>query len=111
MALSSVISLMMLVAQSDDPVRRARVDYTRCLRGHVIKSLKQKMPPEEFGKTMSAECSKEEGAFRTIVTAAARSDGLKASEAEQDATDQITDYHDSFTEQYGDHLKDNTTPE
>jgi hypothetical protein len=91
-------------------VDTTRAAFTKCLRGHLKKSLEAKMGEAEYEVSLKGACDTEREAFRTAVTAANAASGYSAADAADNAEMQIEDYHASFTDKFADYSSSNTMP-
>lgn len=91
-------------------VNETRATYTKCLRGHLKKSLEDKMGEAEFEMSLKSTCETEREAFRAAVTAEDRASGSSAADAAENAEMQIEDYAANFTDKFKDYSSTNTLP-
>lgn len=108
-----LIASILLAAAAPAPagnVDTTRAAFTKCLRGHLKKSLEAKMGDTEFEMSLKAACDTEREAFRAAVTAANRAGGDSAADAADNAEMQIEDYGANFTDKFKDYSSTNTMP-
>lgn len=108
-----LIASILLAAMAPAPtgnVDTTRAAFTKCLRGHVKKSLEAKMPEAEFEMSLKSVCETERAAFHAAVVAVNRSGGDSAADAAENADMQIDDYHANFTDKFKDYASTNTMP-
>ena len=108
-----LISTLVLAAMVQSPaaVDTSRAAFTKCLRTHMSKSLKDKMTPAEYDMTIKGVCTSERDAFRKAVTALNRATGDSAADAAENADMQIEDYQANFSEKFKDYTESNAIPE
>lgn len=109
-----LISTLVLAAMIQSPtatVDNSRAAFTKCLRTHMTKSLKDKMSPAEYDMTIKGICSGERDAFRTAVIALNRATGDSAADATENADMQIEDYQANFSEKFKDNSEAGSIPE
>ncbi|WP_428678795.1 hypothetical protein [Sphingopyxis sp.] len=108
-----LILSMALAAMAPAPagnVDTTRNAFTKCLRGHLKKSLEAKMGEAEYEMSLKGACDTEREAFRAAVTAANRAGGDNATDAADNAEMQVEDYHAGFTDKFKDYSSTNTMP-
>ena len=109
--ISAALALALLVmGPPTGPTAPSRKAYSACLKKFTIESLEKKIEAQAFGPAVSNACSAEAAAFRNAVIAQEMASGLKRSEAEQTAKDELLDYQLNATEMYSEYLETNTRP-
>lgn len=108
-----LIASILLAAAAPAPmgnVDSTRAAFTKCLRGHLKKSLEAKMGDAEFEMSIKAACEAERGAFHAAVVAVNRAGGDSAADAKDNADMQVDDYAANFTDKFKDYSSTNTMP-
>jgi len=108
-----LIASILMVAMAPAPaggVDATRDAFTKCLRGHLKKSLEAKMGEAEYEMSLKGACDSEREAFRGAIIAGNKASGDSAADAADNAEMQIEDYHASFTDKFNDYSASNTLP-
>lgn len=107
---STILLAAALAATPAATVDTTRAAYTKCLRGFLLKSLKDKMPTAEFEISVKSACPDEQAAFHAAVVAFDRAAGDKLADATDNADMQVADYVDNFTAKFVDYTDSGTLP-
>jgi len=94
------VALILAAAAPADAVPKARQAYASCLSGYTGDATTKKMARDAFLAGLKTKCADKEAAFRAALTAADRTDGMTAQEAQQDADDQVAEYIEKMTSDY-----------
>lgn len=109
--LISTLALGAMLQSATVAVDNSRGAFTKCLRTHMTKSLKDKMSPSEYDEAIKGICAGERDAFRKAVIALNRATGDSAADAAENADMQIEDYQANFSEKFKDNSEAGTLPE
>lgn len=101
----SAAVMMMLMAPAADPVAKARQEFSACLDRFTTDALDRKMAADQFNSALQPKCAEKEKAFRDILRAANKADGMKDAEAAEDVDMQVSEYLDKFKGQFEDYSK------
>lgn len=108
--ISHVLMFVLLAAPSPANLNQARQSFSGCLSSLLKTNLKERVAPDAFETTLSTACKAEEATFRTTSIGVDVALGIKRSDAEQNATLEITDIVDNTKARYKDYVETNTEP-
>jgi hypothetical protein len=101
---------VLLAAPSPANLNQARQSYSGCLSTLLKSNLKERVAPDAFDTTVSSACKAEEATFRSASVSIDVAVGIRRSDAEQNASLEITDIVDNTKARYKDYVETNTEP-
>lgn len=97
-----LVSMMMSAAAPADPVSAPRSAYSACLKKFLTSNAEKRVEPATFDTAFTSACTAEEASFKSAIVAQQKSMKASAKDAEQAATDWITDLKSNAKETYRD---------